>query len=227
MMKNALVIGSRGTIGVALVDLLRKNYMVSELHQGNCDYSTRAMSKHAFSLSKLGTFDLIICCIGVLHNTELSPEKRLAQLEPEKMLEYYRVNAILPGICLKFFTSLLRRTSGNIGTSKFIVLSAMVGSIEDNKLGGWYGYRSSKAALNMLLKTAAIEIERTNKSAALIAMHPGTTMGPLSKPFASKVSKDKYYSPIESAERIVSVAESLDEKSNGSFLNWDGSIIPW
>jgi len=226
-MKNALVIGSKGSIGRAIVDRLSNSYNVNQLHRDNCDYSEEAMSQHAASLSKLGTLDLVICCIGVLHNDLLAPEKRLAQLDPEKMLEYYRVNAVLPGLCLKFFTPLLKRTNGDSGASKFIVLSAMVGSIEDNSLGGWYGYRSSKAALNMLLKTAAIEIGRVNRRAALVAMHPGTTIGPLSKPFASGVSKDKYFSPVESADRIVNVAESLDEKSNGHFLNWDGSTLPW
>jgi NAD(P)-dependent dehydrogenase (short-subunit alcohol dehydrogenase family) len=103
----------------------------------------------------------------------------------------------------------------------------MVGSIGDNGLGGWYGYRSSKAALNMLVKTAAIEVARQNKRAALVCMHPGTTKGPLSKPFSSGVSEDKYYTPEQSAQRIIEVAQSLSPQNNGEFYNWDGSIIPW
>ncbi|MFT5572791.1 MAG: NAD(P)-dependent dehydrogenase (short-subunit alcohol dehydrogenase family) [Cryomorphaceae bacterium] len=226
-MKNALIIGSGGSIGKALVEHLQSAYAVSELSRENCDYTESSLSAHADRLGRLGHFDLVICCIGVLHNDLLSPEKRLSELDPVKMLEYYRVNAVLPGLCLKIFTPLLKRPVGDLGISKFVVLSAMVGSIEDNKLGGWYGYRSSKAALNMLLKTAAIEIGRINKRAALVAMHPGTTIGALSRPFAGGVSKDKYYLPEESAARIVSVAESLDEQSNGSFLNWDGSTLAW
>jgi NAD(P)-dependent dehydrogenase (short-subunit alcohol dehydrogenase family) len=226
-MRNALIIGSRGAIGKALVQHLSSSYRVSELSRGNCDYTEQDLATHACRLAELGVFDLVICCIGVLHSDYLSPEKRIAQFDPEKMLEYYRVNAVLPGLCLKTFTPLLKRPSGDLGISKFLVLSAMVGSIEDNKLGGWYGYRSSKAALNMLLKTAAIEIGRINKRAVLAAIHPGTTIGPLSKPFSGRVSKDKYYSPEESALRIVSVAESLDMQSNGTFLNWDGTQLAW
>jgi len=226
-MKNALVIGSKGSIGEAIVETLKGDYKVSELSRDNCDYSEQQMRAHASELSQLGSFDLIICCIGVLHNQVLSPEKRLAELDAEKLLEYYRINAVLPGMCLKMFTPLLKRAAGDRGSAKFVVLSAMVGSIDDNSLGGWYGYRSSKAALNMLLKTASIEVARMNKRAVLVAMHPGTTIGPLSKPFASGVSKDKYYSPQQSAKRIVAVAESLTPKSTGSFLNWDGNTLSW
>ena len=226
-MKRALVIGSQGTIGQALVEQLEDRYSVSELSRSNCDYSEQSLSEHADRLSKQGAIDLIICSIGVLHNDLLSPEKRIAQLNSEKLLEYYRVNAVLPGLCLKFFTPLLRSSSNDSEISKFVVLSAMVGSIEDNSLGGWYGYRSSKAALNMLVKTAAIETGRVNKNTVMVAMHPGTTIGPLSKPFASRVSKDKYYSPQESAARIVSVAESLESHNNGCFFNWDGTKLAW
>ncbi len=225
--KNALVIGSQGTIGCALVEQLKGDYQVSELSRLNCDYSEAALFAHAERLSEHGTFDLIICCVGVLHNDLLSPEKRINQLDAEKLLEYYRINAVLPGLCLKYFTPLLKRQGEESATSCFVVLSAMVGSIEDNRLGGWYGYRSSKAALNMLVKTTAIEIGRVNKNAVLVSMHPGTTIGPLSKPFASRVSKDKYYSPEESAARIVTVAQSLSAASNGCFFNWDGSELPF
>lgn len=226
-MKNALVIGSQGTIGQALVNQLNDNYAVSELSRANCDYSEHALSSHAERLSKLGTFDLVICCIGVLHNDLLSPEKRITQLDAEKLLEYYRINTVLPALCLKYFTPLLKRPVEQTGINKFVVLSAMVGSIEDNSLGGWYGYRSSKAALNMLVKTAAIELGRVNKNAVLVSMHPGTTVGPLTKPFAAGISKDKYYSPQESAARIVKVAELLDTNNNGCFFNWDGNEIAW
>ena len=226
-MKTALVIGSQGTIGQALLKRLQADYQVNEISRLNCDYSDESMAAHASHLGEQGAFDIIICCIGVLHNDFLSPEKRLAQLDADKLLEYYRVNAVLPALCLKYFTSLLKRTSDDQQCSKFVLLSAMVGSIEDNSLGGWYGYRSSKAALNMLVKTAAIEIGRVNKSTALVAMHPGTTVGPLSKPFASRVSKDKYYSPQESATRIISVTESLGKDNNGCFFNWDGSELAW
>lgn len=226
-MRNALIIGSGGVIGAALVEELGQRYAVSHLSRDNCDYSADALASHAKRLQQLGSFELIICCVGVLHNQQLSPEKRLAQLSADKLLEYFRINTVLPALCLKYFTPLLKRPADDGGVSKLVVLSAMVGSIDDNKLGGWYGYRSSKAALNMILKTAAIEIGRVNKRAALVAMHPGTTVGPLSKPFAGGVSDDKYYSPQLSARRIIQVAEALTAQSNGQFLNWDGRQIAW
>ena len=103
----------------------------------------------------------------------------------------------------------------------------MVGSIEDNQLGGWYGYRSSKAALNMMIKTASIEMKRINKKACLATIHPGTTIGPLSKPFAGGVSEDKYYSAEQSANRIFELTKTLIPQQTGSFFNWDGTHLPW
>ena len=126
-------------------------------------------------------------------------------------------------MCIKYFVELLDKKNA----SQFVVLSAMVGSISDNKLGGWYGYRSSKAALNMIVKTAAIEITRSNKSACLAVIHPGTTQGALSKPFSSGISKDKYYTPAQSAERVWSLTQNLHSEQTGSFFNWDGSELPW
>ena len=171
-----------------------------------------------------GHFELIICCIGALHFDQFMPEKRLSQVREEALLAYFRVNSVLPMLCIQAFAPLL---SKEIPTSKFICLSAMVGSIAENQLGGWYGYRSSKAALNMLVKTAALELQRTHKNVALVALHPGTTQGPLSKPYASKVAPSKYYTPEQSATRIVHIADTLTPANNGQFLNWDGREILW
>lgn len=227
-MKNALIIGSEGSIGAALTEQLAPAYRVSKITRKNCDYTEEALAAQAKHLATLGSFDLIICCIGVLHNELLEPEKRLSQLDGKRLLEYYRINSVLPALCIKAFSTLLKRPAADhAGKGVFIVLSAMVGSITDNQLGGWYGYRSSKAATNMLVKTAAIEIGRQNKQAILVAMHPGTTVGPLSKPFAGAVAEGKYYTPAQTAARIITVAESLDVSANGQFINWDGRIIPW
>lgn len=246
-MKRALIIGSAGTIGNALSELLQHDYQLRTISRPNfdltagqsfhqtshqtlesnsnftTDYSDQSLAKLAQRVKEEGALDLIICCIGVLHNELLAPEKRLSQVNSEKLAEYFRINTILPTLCLKEFAPLLNKQS----RSRFVLLSAMVGSITDNALGGWYGYRSSKAALNMMVKTASIELARTHKTSSLAVIHPGTTRGPLSKPFASNVSSDKYYTPKQSAERILSVVESLTPERSGSFLNWDGSDIPW
>jgi NAD(P)-dependent dehydrogenase (short-subunit alcohol dehydrogenase family) len=223
---RTLVIGANGTIGSALVRYLSQPSQNTELYtlsRENCDYTEVSFKQNAARLKQAGWFTSIIICIGSLHNQIVTPEKRLSQLSEEVLQEYFRINTILPSLCIKHFAGLLERSK----PSQMIALSAMVGSIEDNQLGGWYGYRSSKAALNMIFKTASIEIARSNKMACLATVHPGTTQGPLSKPFAAGVSKDKYYTADQSAERIYNLSQGLRAQQTGSFFNWDGSILPW
>jgi len=222
-MKRALVIGANGTIGGAIVEQLQGKYELHTLSQTNTDYSDASLAAAAADLKLRGGLDLVICCVGILHNERIGPEKRLAQLDTAKLSEYFYINTILPAMCIKFFAPVLKKDT----RSQFACLSAMVGSIGDNSLGGWYGYRSSKAALNMMIKTASVELARSHKKSTLVAIHPGTTQGPLSKPFADRVAKDKYYTPAQSAERILSLTESLGATNTGSFYNWDGSILPW
>jgi len=223
-MKRVLVIGTNGTIGSAITANLKdKGYLVEALSQQQGNYSESNL-ENVYQQLKLGEpFSMIFCCIGTLHNDIVAPEKCLAQLEAQKLAEYFRVNTILPSLCMRFFYRLLDKKS----PSKFIFLSAMVGSVEDNKLGGWYGYRSSKAALNMMVKTGSIEVKRSNKKACLATIHPGTTRGPLSKPFSAGVADDKYYAPEQSAERIIDLTEKLTAEQTGSFFNWDGTPLPW
>jgi len=222
-MNKALIIGAQGTIGRALAAQLQQHYQVLTLSQRDSDYSEDALRHKFTKLKELGAFQAIICCIGSLHNDVLAPEKRLSHLDHDTLAEYFRINTILPALCLRFFHPLLDREM----PSRFICLSAMVGSIKDNKSGGWYGYRSSKAALNMMIKTAAIEVARTNKQACLAVVHPGTTQGPLSRPFSANVVPDKYYLPEQSAKRIIELMESLRPEQTGQFFNWDGSRLPW
>lgn len=222
-MKKALVIGANGTIGSALANEINSRYQLYTLSRKECDYSEASLQQKAKELKNEGSFSLIICCVGVLHNDTVRPEKMLGQLSEAKLSEYFRVNTIIPALCLRFFQPLLDKSQN----SQFTFLSAMVGSIEDNSLGGWYGYRSSKAALNMMVKTASIEMKRLNKMASLAVIHPGTTIGPLSKPFASGVSKDKYYTAEQSSKRILAITESLTPQQTGSFFNWDGTHLPW
>ena len=222
-LKKTLIIGANGTIGSAFVEQLSDCCELYTLSRQDTDYSDDDLNQHANYLKTLGPFNSIICCIGSLHNQRIAPEKRLAQLSKAVLEEYFLINTILPALCLKHFSGLLDKTH----PSKFIALSAMVGSIADNKLGGWYGYRSSKAALNMMIKTASIEVARTNKQACLAVVHPGTTQGSLSRPFAAGVAKDKYYTPAQSAERIWALTQRLQPQQSGSFFNWDGSQLPW
>jgi len=221
--KKALIIGANGTIAKALEASISGEYGVSKVSRANCDYSELGLSSIAESLKKAEPFQLIINTIGVLHDDVVVPEKRLSQLSADKLAHYFYVNTILPSLCIKYFHGLLDKTH----TSVYVNLSAMVGSIEDNRTGGWYGYRSSKAALNMMVKTASVELHRVNPKACLVCMHPGTTKGSLSRPYASNVADDRYYTSAQSAERIMHVVAQLNASQTGQFFNWDGKPIPW
>ena len=220
---NALVIGSNGTIASALIEELARTHRVATLSRQQTDYTEPSLQKVSEELSALGGFDRIICCVGILQDSEVSPEKNLKQVTAAGLAHYFQVNSKVPMLCLKHFHALLSRKQPSV----FACLSAMVGSIEDNQLGGWYGYRSSKAALNMLLKTTAIEVARTNKNARIVAIHHGTTVSALSAPFAANVKQENYYTPQQSASRIIKVMQELGSEDNGRFFNWNGEQLPW
>ena len=171
---SALVIGSSGTIGSHFVKLLQSHPSCSRvigIHRNSAhaiDYHhPQTIETSARSLAKLGPFQLIINTIGVLHSEEWMPEKKLDDLNPIQLTEMFNTNTIGPALTIKHFSKLLDPKHSVMAT-----LSAKVGSIEDNRLGGWYSYRASKAALNMIIKTASIEFARTKPNIALIALTP-------------------------------------------------------
>ncbi len=223
MQPKALVIGSNGTIGSAICDDLENEYTVVKLSRENCDFSEASLENYSLQFKELGSFSRIICCIGTLHDEIVQPEKSLKQIEAVKLMHYFQVNCVLPALCIKNFHTLLDKNA----PSSFACLSAMVGSSKENQLGGWYGYRASKAALNSVVKTASIEINRTNKQACLLSIHPGTTIGDLSAPFAKNVKPGKYYTPEQSAKRILTVMSESNANQTGNFYNWDGNTIAW
>ena len=220
---NVLVIGSNGTIGSALVTEFEQSYEVITLSREHTNYQESNLIQIAKEFASELKFQYIVCCIGTLHDSMVQPEKSLRKVDAEGLQHYFYVNSILPILLIKHFSPLLDKQTN----SCFACLSAMVGSTRDNCLGGWYGYRASKAALNSLIKTASIEVQRSNKKAALIAIHPGTTIGDLSAPFVKNIDSKKYYTPQQSAQRIKSVIESITPSQTGSFFNWDGTTIPW
>ena len=235
--KKALVFGATGTLGQAIARHLSGKYSVTGFARSHSvleakgvddgvvsDYSEKSLSAiAAVFLEQEQCFDLIINAVGVLHNESLKPEKRLQDLSSDSLQQYFLCNSIIPALLIKHFHGFLPKHSPGV----FASLSAKVGSIEDNYLGGWYGYRASKAALNMLIKTAAIEIARTHKQAALVAIHPGTTIGRLSRPYISNTPEDKLYSPDLSAQRIIQVIHQLSPNDTGFFFDWTGEKLPW
>lgn len=221
--KNILIIGSKGTIGTALVKAFKDEGQVITLSRELTNYRDSSLADIAKDFSTELRFRSIICCVGTLHDGHVQPEKSFQQINTESLEHYFYVNSIIPMLAIKHFSPLLDQNR----ESTFACLSAMVGSTQDNRLGGWYGYRASKAALNSLVKTSSIELRRSNKKACLISIHPGTTVGDLSAPFAKKVKPEKYYTPEQSAERIKAVMDNVTPEQTGGFFNWDGSVLPW
>lgn len=223
---RALVIGSSGTIGSALVELLKCNpacSVVIGIHRKSThpiDYQDLSTIEDA-AKAMVGEepFQLIINTIGVLHSAQWMPEKKLDDLNPDQLQTLMQFNAIGPGLTIKYFSKLLDPAGSLMAT-----LSAKVGSIEDNRLGGWYSYRASKAALNMLIKTAAIELARTKPHTALIALHPGTVNSRLSQPFkGQQIGRP----PLDAAQDMLNVLLSLNKEDSGTFISYSGERLPW
>lgn len=223
---RALVIGSSGTIGSAFVKLLANTpscARVETLHRGSVpsiDYQDLStIEAAANTLSRQAPFQLIINTIGVLHSGDWMPEKKLDDLNPAQLQELMQINAIGPALTIKHFSKLLDPAGSIMAT-----ISAKVGSIEDNRLGGWYSYRASKAALNMLIKTAAIELARTKPNAALIALHPGTVNSRLSQPFrGQQIGRP----PLDAAQDMLEALFSLSKEDSGTFISYSGERLPW
>jgi len=237
----ALVVGASGGIGGALLETLRQRsehrivYAVSRseappsiagdgsVHWLVCDNSREAIAVTTGVIAGGPPLDRVIICSGILHGHGIQPEKAIEQIEPGAMLSVLETNAVTPILWLGALTGILRRSPGAVVS----VLSARVGSIADNRAGGWYSYRASKAALNMLLRTAAIELARRAPSVKLIAFHPGTTDTPLSRPFQRNVPPDKLFTPAFVAERLLNLMKTAHADGQLDYLDWDGKPIEW
>ena len=165
----------------------------------------------------------VVIATGTLHGDGYRPEKSLRELSADTLGYLYQVNAVLPLLWLAALEPVLRRSEA----ATVAVLSARVGSIGDNQLGGWYGYRASKAALNMLLRSAAVELGRRAPQVALLAFHPGTTDTALSKPFQARVPADKLFSPARVAEALLARMDEPRADGELHFVDYAGEPIPW
>lgn len=241
--KRALIIGSSGGMGAGLVTALLADKSIDSIHTVSrfdnavTDLRLRHHTINSVNdsevtnlteeLQRVGSFSLIVCCIGTLHggetDTSFSPEKRLENLNPESMLRYFQVNTIAPMNWLKQIVHLAPKHQNC--TAVFI--TARVGSIEDNQLGGWYGYRASKAALNMLIKTAQIELSRRSPNTILVSYHPGTVDTDLSKPFQKNVAKGKLFSIEFAVKQLLQTLPSLTQDGAPHYVDWQGKPIPW
>ena len=168
--------------------------------------------------------DMVINCAGVLHEPDgMRPERRLAEVRADWLMQSFAVNAAGPLLLARYLEPLLPRRERAV----FASLSARVGSISDNRLGGWYAYRGAKAAQNMFMKTLSIELARRVRGIVCVALHPGTTRTDLSEPFRGSVPEDKLFSPERAAEQLLRVLDGLGSSDNGGFFAWNGEKIPW
>ena len=233
----AVVIGASGAVGAALVAALRDGNQYRHvlafarrpevLPPGRdvaqyLDLVDEASIDAAATLSAAaGPLRLVICATGLLHDDAMDPEKHWSAIRAESMARAFAVNATGPALVARAFLPLLPRS----GRSVFAALSARVG-IDDNRRGGWYAYRASKAALNMLLKNFAIELARRAPEAICVGLHPGTVDSALSRPFQAGVPATQLFSPAQSAAHLLKVLDGLVPADSGGVYAWDGRRVP-
>lgn len=238
MARNVVVFGASGGIGGALVAQLAADRSVARIHAASrraIDYSDSKIIPLSFDLSDESTIadaaatvgaplDLVCVATGMLHRDGgPAPEKSLRAIDAEAIAELFRVNTIGPALIAKHFAPLLPRDRRSV----FAALSARVGSIADNRLGGWHSYRASKAALNMLMVNLAIELRRTHPQAIVASLHPGTVDTALSAPFQRGVVPEKLFLSEDSARYLLGVLNRLTPEDSGGLFAWDGARIPY
>ncbi|MFO7529110.1 MAG: SDR family oxidoreductase [Marinobacter sp.] len=245
-MKQVLIAGVSGAIGSALASqllatdpertvlglcrnpaALREQIPYSRLRLAQWDAQTSSVEELGTSLAEMlgpdGELDTVIYTAGLLHDSEIFPEKRIEELEAGAMARSFAVNCTGFGTVMRAAMPHLRHRR----FKRIAAISAKVGSIEDNRFGGWYAYRCSKAALNMLVRNLSVELPRRCRPVSCVAVHPGTTESGLSEPFQQSLASLEVRKPGETAANLLRVIGSLEEGSNGRFYSWDGSELPW
>lgn len=238
MIKNVAVIGSSGAIGNSISKLLKSEISVESVY----NFSRSAISESSEkekniyidienedsiieSIKKIPKdikFDLIFVATGILHNDEdIYPEKSIKDISGDKLKKVLMVNTIGPALIGKYFIPFLNKNNKNV----FAFLSARVGSISNNKIGGWYSYRASKSALNQIIKNFSIEIKRSNPNSIFVGLQPGTVKSNLSKPFQKNVNSNNLFSPDYSAKKLIDVINNLSIEDTGKLFAWDGEEI--
>lgn len=225
---NAVVLGASGGLGGALSDSVdRSNRFAQVLRFSRASKPAieltdeASIARAAQHVGRLGHTRLVIDATGFLHDGHQGPEKSWRDIDAASMSRTFAVNAIGPALIMKHFLPLFPPS----GKALFATLSARVGSISENRLGGWYGYRAAKAALNQLMRTAAIELRRMRPDAICVALHPGTVDTPLSQPFLK--SGLQVQSPTTAAHHLISLIDRLGSDDSGAFLDWKGAYLPW
>jgi len=233
--KKVVVFGANGAIGHALchqyaeagadvfaVSRTEKVFKHDNVQNIIVDYDDQqVLADVTEEVFQAGAPDLVIVAVGALCVGDKMPEKSINEIDAQYMSDLHHINTVLPAVIMKHVLSRMPRDHQYV----FAALSARVGSISDNRLGGWYSYRASKAALNMIIKTAAIEVGRRNKEAVIVGLHPGTVDSKLSKPFQGNVPEGKLFSAEQSARYLSDVIGNLDPTDTGKVFDWKGEVI--
>jgi len=234
---RAIVVGSTGGIGAAFVDQLASSDRVAQIYalsRSGASHSSPKVANLTFdftdadsiaaaaeALRETGAFDLIIIATGLLHGEGIQPEKNIRALAHDAFTQSFLINTTGPSMTAQAFLPLLKTDSKAV----LCALSARVGSISDNRLGGWYAYRASKAALNQVIRTLSIEWNRRYKHAVLLALHPGTVDTDLSEPFQGNVPEGKLFTPDFSADKLLDVIDNATPDDSGTLMDWAGETV--
>ncbi len=238
MKKNVAVIGSSGAIGNAVSKILLDDESVDSVYNFSRSASPNISDKeHRIyidieieqsikdAVEKIPPdikFDLIFVATGILHNDkDVYPEKSIRDISADRFKKVLMINTVGPALVGKYFIPFLNKENKNV----FAFLSARVGSISDNKLGGWYSYRASKTALNQIVKNFSIEIKRSNPNSIFIGLQPGTVKSNLSKPFEKNVQSENLFTPDYSAAKLLEVIDALTSDDSGKLYAWNGEEI--
>jgi NAD(P)-dependent dehydrogenase (short-subunit alcohol dehydrogenase family) len=213
---SSIIIG-QGGIGTALADQIQ-----DAIRWSRPDVDPTDEASIARAAATIDELDLAIVTTGMLHDEHQRPERALKELDPAALTRSFAINTIAPAIIAKHLIPKMPCDRRAV----FAVLGARVGSIGDNRTGGWHGYRASKAALVMLMKTVAIETARTRPNAIIVTLHPGTVDTGMSKPFQGNVAPKKLFTPTLAAEKLLKVIDGLTPADSGGHFAWDGSRIP-
>lgn len=227
MTERSIIIGAGGGIGGAFVRALSAAHgadsvMALSRSAGEIDLTDEAsIAAAAARCATLGAPDLVIVATGMLHDAGGGPEKSLRELDAARLAQAFAINTIGPALVAKHFLPLFARDRRGV----FAALSARVGSISDNRIGGWYGYRAAKAALNMTIRNLAIEWGRTHKQGICVGLHPGTVDTGLSQPFQKNVAVGKLFTPDYAAAQMLAVLDGLTPQESGKCFAWDGAEV--